>query len=370
MKYIRRDILSILLIALIGMSSISATSLTIKSHKSRRRTHKKSLSKIKRDGEDLVTASDSIFKIMKENFTNILKISFFIMGIISVKIPKIHEIFQKVVHIENYFQNCQQLVMPIWNKLFADDAAKADEEQSYENKLKTEEENSDKPAKKQQECEKSKEEFAKLIVICIDEKHADRSTEETRTNSMNEIDYCNYPLLEPCPKTKEKIMKIFDSEDNYKEMCKKYRGAADCNALQESEKRGGFYFAKKAVKFIKFFNQCKNCIVVTLKLGGGSSDSDPAPAYPEIKELSESAFGVWQGVYLAAKGALKVCAFACTFSIFGFLRGIWTIIKIALEIKKIFSRPNTDLPYYIGRLIGLVIKAISAFSSGRRRLRK
>ena len=58
-----------------------------------------------------------------------------------------------------------------------------------------------------------------------------------------------------------------------------------------------------------------------------------------------------------------------SFGIWGTLKAVWNILKLALAIRKLVLDFIHDLPFNIGKLVGFGFKVIKSFIAGRKRRR-
>jgi hypothetical protein len=378
MKITNRQI-SIFLILLIGINIITSSSLSIKSNK-------RSLSKRRTNEPTSKEAADTLLTKLKTEVTKPSKIAFFSMGILSNWFPKMDGLYREVKEIKHFFKPCYEFIKVSWEmikgKSVETDPAKKVEHDEEQGKIqseiagetiKVEElENKDltEGEDKKKFCTKAKELIEKIWLKAVDYMFEEKSNNEKSayvggSHSIGPDRYCRFPLLPDCKKAHKLIAKHFDSQEDFYDMCVKFRETTDCDQFAP-DNTGAWHYIKKTLKYGLFMKNGAVCIFHLLK-AGGKDDATNTPEKPEIATLANTAIGTWAATKSIFKelGALILHIFS--FGIWGVLRAAWNILKLALKIFLLVKNLIFDIPYNLGKLVGLCIKIIKSFLLGRRR---
>jgi len=383
------------------MSTISSTSLTIKSNTSKRRTNSRTLSKRNKNKDPQPTSTEAARTVLEKLETiesgaeKISNISFFIMGMLSNWIPKMETIYLKIKNIQNFFKPCYKAIkttMEMMNGTSVEnDPAKKEKHDKKQAKMQEEitvkeneiaemetkdDQTPDKDRKKA--CEETKEIIHKIWLKAVESYFEHKSKNEKSayiagSDSIPAETYCKYPLLPLATKAHKSIYKHFKNKENteeeakqdFKELCIKMRETGDCGNFRPDNK-GAWYFIKKTLKYVFYIKNCGICVLNLLK-AGGKDDANNSPANEEVKSLSQSAFGTLEISKVLLKEIGSFILHLITFGIWGALRAAWNIIKLTLKIYLMIRHMINDLPYNIGKLVGMAIKITKAFVAGRRR---
>jgi hypothetical protein len=389
MKFIEKNIMSILLIILLGMSNISSTSLTIKSrsHKSKRRSHEKNLNE---PTENSLGNAKKILTQITEGIKKGSQIAFFIMGFLSVWVPKFEQIYLKIKTIKNFFRPCAKFLKTLWSmyegnipspetdpeKIAKNNKEKseileniAESEAKIEKSEKKDEET--RPEEKKKICRDTKKKLERIYKKCLDDivgnKHNEKSAIIGGLDKMEPDRFCNYALHEYCEKSHKMIKKNFETTENYLEICMHFRQTGDCETYNEDDK-GAWHFIKKTLKYGLFMKQGATCVLNLLKKGG-KDESSGTPENQEVKTMTESALGVFDIGKLVLEQLGSTLLHLITFGIWGALKAAWNVIKLTLAIYLLVKNFIEDLPFNIGKLVGLSINIVKSFLIGRRRKR-
>ena len=376
--------LSILLILLIGLSNISSTSLSIKRNK-----HKNHL-KTKLTSKEAATA---ILAKLKTSVTDPQSIAFFAMGVLSVWFDGFEKLYTKIKTKIYFFRPCYKFIKQTWDMIngtpsaetnpaekAAIDAAQAETQQEIgvgENRIANlevrEEQASDKDKKKL--CTKTKEkvhEVYKTMLKYFLGTGNEYASYERGSSSLTPVEYCEYvskSANRDPNKTLKLLKKDIESEDDFLAICLSVRQTADCDQYQPDNK-GALYFIKQTVKYALFMKNGISCIFNLVK--GGGEDTTVTPPVPkdlEVASIAATATGTWA---LTKQIFTELGAFILhlvTFGIFGALRAAWNIMKLTLAIYLMVADLINDIPFKLGKLVGLALKALKNMVAGRRRRR-
>jgi len=256
-------------------------------------------------------------------------------------------------------------------KKFEEEKAKSQEEkvkgkENIDKLAKEDKETSEKDKKKL--CEKTKakieeiwDEAAKVYIKSQNE----RSAVKRGNYSWDAEKYCNYGLLPLAKKSKELIKDNFQSEDDYLTACKYIRENNDCNTFAIDNK-GAWYFIKKTLKYANLVRLGGTCIIHLLKIGG-KDEASGTPENKDVKTIAEAALSGWEVAKLIFKQTGSFFLHLITFGIWGALKAAWTILKLSLTLYLMVHRFLYDLPFNLGKIVGMALVAIKAFFVGRRR---
>ena len=368
---------SIILILLIGLNSITSTSLSIKSNK-------KSLSKRNRVKLSSKEASDFLLKKLKEQVTDPLNISYFVMGILSEWFPGVDKLHQEVKKIHKFFSSCEDFIKEAWailhGKSISKNPAKKKEEEkeineNKEKKKKVKEQISkiefdDKTQeqRKQEFCKNTKAALEKVWKIAVDELFKTKSSNEKKSKLLGANDekpkqFCDFPLYSAS--ALKEINDQFENKENFTEICIEFRENNDCSKFKP-DNEGAWNFIKKTLKYGIFVKNGATCIVNLLKKGG-KDDAKGIPENQEISKLANDALGAWSSIKAAFKEFGAFVAHILSFGVWGVLRAAYNLLKLGANIFKLAANVVTDFPYHIGKLVGTVIKIVKALLMGRRR---
>jgi hypothetical protein len=396
MKFNRKENLSILFITLILLSNVSATSLTIKSHTSNsRRAYSISHSKINtKAGDEGVEKSDKIITKIREVFTTVQHISFFAMGFLSVWIPNVKEIYEKVKKIQSFFEPCAEFLSTLWTITQGEEThesktskkkspdleeaekdLKEDQKTISETKSKLDKAEKEKttPEKKKKRCSEMKVLLQNIYKECNNEKYSYKN-EDVRENYIRfshrepAEDYCKFALSIECTKAQKSIIKHFETKENYLEICINFKNTGDCGNFQPNNK-GAWYFIKETLKYGLFVKQGLKCVLPNL-LQKGKDDHSLTRAELEVKSIAESTFNYWGLAEFLLKGVGFFILHVLTLGMSGTLKAVWYILKLGSAIYKLVDDfIEEDLPFRIGELVGLGSKIIKSLIGGRKRRR-
>ena len=398
MKFNRKENLSILFITLILLSNVSATSLTIKSHTSNsRRAYSISHSKINtKAGDEGVEKSDKIITKIGEVFTTVQHISFFAMGFLSVWLPNVEKIYLKVKKIQSFFEPCAEFLSTLWtitqgkklseethesktSKKKLPDLEKAEAELKEDQKTiskkvkkldkSSKKDEKTKPKEKKKRCSETIDKLENIYAKCNEKKFEkpkqNRLIRKSRSKPAEE--YCEFALSEECTEAQKLIIEDFDTKENYREICVHFIKTRDCGNYQPNNK-GAWYFIKETLKYGLFVKHGAEC-VKNLLLKGGKDDDSQTPDEKEVKSIAKSTFDSWEITKLVLKEVGSLILHIISFGIWGTLKAVWNIIKLGLAIHKLVVDFIEDLPFNIGKLVGLSFKVMKSFFLGRKRRR-
>lgn len=366
--------LTLILILLIGLNSITSTSLSIKSYRN------KSLSKRNKTYLTSKEASDMLLKKLKEQITDPLNISYFIMGIVSTWIPKVEDLYKEVKKIKNFFDPCKDFITEIWDmvkgKSKTTDPDKQKEQakiQEKKQKHKEQIEKLEKPEKNKEEdeqkfCKKTEEILDKMYRISVDDLFQHKSKNEKSSVLRSAADQKPEYLCEFTIASKvavKKIIEEFETVEHFTDVCLSFRKENDCTKFKP-DNTGAWNFIKKTLKYGILVKNGASCLVNIMKKGG-KDESKGTAENPQITALANDAFSAWSSIKVALQEAGAFVAHILSFGIWGVLRAAWNLIKLAKNIFELVSDFAEDFPFRIGKLVGLVLKICKALVVGRRR---
>jgi len=298
------------------------------------------------------------------------------MGIISTWFPKMDDIYTKIKDLQNFFRPCYHFVKDSWAKIQGHyeekDAAKkaeldkklAEEENKIDEFETKDEQTSDE--KKKKICTETKEKIHKIWLMTVEENipEEDIKAKYLAQEFYTKI-YCELPLFNYAPKAHEMIKEEFETKEAFFEICMRLRDIGDCSKYQPDNK-GAWYFIKKTINYVELFSNGGKCIFNLIK-GGGKDEKTNTKVNEKVKSLADSVIGTWEITKFLFKEIGAFFAHIFSFGIWGFLKAAWHIINLAMSIIKMVDDLLDNLPYKIGKLVGIVIKIIKAFVAGRRR---
>lgn len=339
---------------------------------------------------DSTSAAQTILAKLESEVKDPANIAFFTMGILSNWLPKMEDLYLKIKSYVYFFRPCYKAIKFAWGVVKGITSEKSEantpkEKQDFEaEKAKNDEENEKEEkkvaefAKKDEEttqkdrtklCEKTKETIEEIwdksAEYFIRSKN-ERSAIKRGNHSWDVERYCNYGLKSE--DGKKKAEKSFKSIDDYLAACRYIRENNDCSIFAVDNK-GAWYFIKQGLKYANFVRLAGTCIWHVLKVGGKDEASN-TPENTEVKTLAESATSGWEVTKMIFKNFGSFLLHILTFGIWGAIKAAWTIIKLTLKLLLMINNFLFDLPFNIGKLIGMALVAIKAFVAGRRRLRK
>merc|ERR1712032_369464 len=378
MKFTKKALATIFIL-LLALDSISSRSFT-----KRTKSNSKTLG-------DSLSASNIFMKTLTAKITNPLNISYFLMGIMSEWISGVHEVYLKVKKVEKVLLPCEKLIGDLWKIVEGNptDAKQLNEQKDLKDKeanlnIKAEKQKKeeDNPTVKKENCEKLKIKLDLIADTYMDNFHKDTSlmygpyTEEQKKKMKKENDLilCSGPIdFDPTGKVKKQILEDFDSLENFEEVCKDLRGNNDCSKYHP-DNNGAWELIKKTAKYAKLLDDGADCVKNVL-MGEKKSGVQLTPAEANlVKDLHETAkkvFSAWSMFKTAAKQAGAFILNYMSFGIAGALKAAWNILRLVKNIftfvKDVAEKVMDDMPYHIGKIVGIVLKIMKNLILGRRR---
>jgi len=192
--------------------------------------------------------------------------------------------------------------------------------------------------------------------------------------------YCNYARatilrekerkdgkIEKANKFEKKITEKFGGLNEFEEFCMNMRGEDCANYNPVKNEKGVMNFLKKSLKYGLFVAKSSLCIYNILKAGGKNKDDPNSKEDKDIKGLADSVFSGWTLTKVIFKQIGSTILHLLTGGIWGLIKHIWAIIKLTITLVLGVLKFKDNLPYNLGKVVGLAIVAIKSLFIGRRR---
>jgi hypothetical protein len=379
MKFNEKQICSILLILLIGISSISATSLSIKSRRNKR--IKRTLKNEDHPKESKILQAINFIQKGQD-------MAFFILGFISVWVPGAETVYLAIKNTIKFFKPCYKTIKTAWayystpskpeteTEVEIDPAKKAEKEAKLAEdtrKIKAAEnaiENSAQTiADKNAYCTETKNHMHQIWLMAVDANFATKPSEKaayvSSSVTMKAEDYCNIAALSQSNDVQALITKDFGNKENFSESCVLLRNSTDCNTFKPSTK-GVWWFIGQVLKYVSIVENAYGCVINLLKLGG-KDEATNTPEDPHVKTLSQSAFGSWELSKIFVWQVGQTILHAITLGWWGSTKAIYGIYQLYEKIESMYYKTIYDLPFNLGKLVGMGANIGKNFLLGKRR---
>jgi len=172
---------------------------------------------------------------------------------------------------------------------------------------------------------------------------------------------------------KKRMETNFGDMDRFIQVCKQLK-AEDCKNYQSENKGGVWKFVKRAGKFGVLAFKSAKCIIDVFtvdKIKDSDSDEDKEKK-KAIVNLAKKAFSAGKVAMVILKQAGGFLAHFLSAGIWGAIKCVYFIIKVThflFEMHKKISDFLDDLPYNLGKAIGMAVIALKSLLTGRRRRR-
>jgi len=179
-------------------------------------------------------------------------------------------------------------------------------------------------------------------------------------------EYCSIPFINGIDENSNIVQLIrqkgYETTEEFINECEATREKNYC--LQS--RKGAWNFIKGTIQYRKIIIPIVICVKEIISIGGGSDGG----VKTKIINLYNKMTSGWAIFASSLSTVGSFLLHLVTGGIWGAIKAAWYVIKLAFELLRLYKeyqKLKLQVPFYLGRLIGLGLKAVKSLIFGRRK---